>query len=275
MTKKIHIGRVIVYAGLILLVILCFCPFYIMIINATHSSNELMTGMYLLPGKSTGRNYESMTAMINIGKGFLNSAVITVSATLLSAYFGSLTAFGLTKYDFKGKNILFVVVMVSMMMPAQLGIIGFFRLCKFMGILDTYLPLILPAIANAGTVFFVMQYMKSTLPDSLLESARIEGCGEFYIFNKIALPLCKPAIATMSIFNFVGSWNNFMTPMIVLFNQKNFTLPLLIMNLRGSFNRDYGATYLAIALSIIPIMIVYAFMSKSITEGLTAGAVKG
>lgn len=275
MIKKIHMGRTAVYIGLILLVILCFCPFYIMIINATHSSNELMTGMYLLPGKSTGKNYESMTAMINIGKGFFNSAVITVSATLLSAYFGALTAFGLTKYEFKGKNILFAVVMISMMMPAQLGIIGFFRLCKYMGILDTFLPLILPAIANAGTVFFVMQYMKSTLPDSLLESARIEGCGEFYIFNKIVLPLCKPAIATMSIFNFVGSWNNFMTPMIVLFNQKNFTLPLLIMNLRGTFNRDYGATYLAIALSIIPIMVVYAFMSKSITEGLTAGAVKG
>lgn len=120
-----------------------------------------------------------------------------------------------------------------------------------------------------------MQYIKSSLPDSLLESARIEGCNEFIIFNRIALPMVKPAIATMSIFNFVGSWNNFMTPMIVLFNQKNFTLPLLIMNLRGTFNRDYGATYLAIAMSIVPIMIVYAFVSRTITEGLTAGAVKG
>lgn len=275
MTKKISVGRIVIYVLLVLLTIICFLPFYIMIINATHSSDELMTGLYLLPGSSIASNYQNMAQMINIWKGFLNSAIITILSTVFSAYFGALTAFGIAKYDFKGKNFLFVVILVSMMIPAQLGIIGFFKLCKYMGTLDTFIPLILPSIANASTVFFVIQYMKGSLPDSLLECARIEGCNEFRIFNSIVLPLVKPSIATMSIFNFVGSWNNFMTPMIILFNQKNFTLPLLMMNLRGAYNRDFGATYLALALSILPIMIVYAFMSRSITEGLTAGAVKG
>lgn len=273
--KKISIGRLIIYVLLILLTIICFLPFYIMIINATHSSDELMTGLYLLPGTNVAKNYVNMTQMINIGRGFLNSIIVTVSSTVLSAYFGAMTAFGIEKYEFKGKNVIFVAILMSMMIPAQLGIIGFFRLCKYMGMLDTFIPLILPSIANASTVFFIIQYMKSSLPDSLLECARIEGCGEFRIFNSIALPLIKPAIATMSIFNFVSSWNNFMTPMIILLNQKNFTLPILIMNLRGAFNRDFGATYLALALSVLPIMIAYAFMSKSITEGLTVGAVKG
>lgn len=273
--RKVRLSRILIYVGLCLLTVICFLPFYIMIINATHSSDELMTGLYLLPGISIVDNYHSMSGMINIFQGFRNSIIISVLSTGFSAYFGAMTAFGLSKYHFKGNGIVFGVIMVSMMIPAQLGIIGFFRLCKFMNILDTYYPLIFPAIANASTVFFVFQYMKSSLPDSLLESARIEGSGEFRIFNQIALPLVKPAIATMSIFNFVSSWNNFLTPMIILFNQKNFTLPLLIMNLRGTFNRDYGATYLGIAMSIVPIMIVYAFASRTITEGLTAGAVKG
>lgn len=251
--KRKSISRVLIYLLLILLTIICFLPFYIMIINATHSTNELMTGLYLLPGDSLIENYHNMTNMIDIGRGFLNSIIITVSSTVLSGYFGALTAFGLTKYEFRGRNIIFAIIMMSMMIPSQLGIIGFFRLCKYMGILDTFFPLILPSIANASTVFFIMQYIRSSLPDSLLECARMEGCGEFLIFNRIVIPLIKPAIATMSIFNFVASWNNFMVPMIVLFSQKNFTLPLLIMNLRGSFNRDYGATYTALALSLIHI----------------------
>ena len=265
-------GKVAVYAFLTLLAALCFSPFYIMIINATHSSAELMTGLYLLPGRNTVANYLSMIKMIDIWQGFVNSIIVTGCATLLSAYFGAMAAFGMAKYRFKGHGVLFGVIMVSMMVPSQLGIIGFFRLCSGIGLLDS---LILPAIANASTVFFVMQFMGTALPDSVLEAARIEGCGEIRVFHMVALPMARTALATMSIFNFVGSWNNFMTPMIVLFNQDRFTLPLLIMNLRGSFSRDFGATYCGIALSILPILIVFALMSRQITDGISAGAIKG
>jgi len=213
--------------------------------------------------------------MIDIWRGFLNSFIITTSATVLSAYFGALTAFGLAKYTFKGRKIIYALVVGSMMIPSQLGIVGFFRLSAAMGTLDTYIPLIIPYIANTSTVFFIIQYIRTALPDSLLEAARIEGSGEFAIFNYIVLAMVKPAIATMSIFNFIFSWNNIMTPMIILFSQKNFTVPLLIMNLRGAYNRDLGATYCGIAMSIVPIMVAYAFMSKQITGGLTAGAIKG
>ena len=264
-----------IFILLALLGLLCFSPFYIMIINATHSSGELMTALFLSPGASLADNYRNMTRMIDIWRGFLNSWVITISVTVLSAYFGALTAFGLAKYSFRGKNILHGLVAGSMMIPSQLGIVGFFRLNAALGTLDTFVPLIAPSIANAGTVFFILQYMRSALPDSLLEAARIEGSGEFGIFNYITLPLVKPAVATMSIFNFILSWNNFMTPMIVLLSQKNFTVPLLVMNLRGTFNRDFGATYCGIAMSIVPILIIYACMSRYITGGLSAGAVKG
>jgi len=267
--------KLLLYTFLIFLAVLCLSPFYVMIINATYSSPELMVGLYLLPGRFTVDNYRSMTAMINIWQGFANSLTITLGSTLLSAYFGTLTAFGMAKYQFRGRAVLFGIIMISMMVPSQLGIIGYFRLCSSFKLLDTFYPLILPAIANASTVFFVMQYMRTMLPDSLIEAARIEGCGEIRVFHSVALPMVKAAIATMSIFNFVSSWNNFMTPMIVLLNQKNFTLPLLIMNLRGGFSRDFGATYSGIALSIVPILLVYTFMSRQVTDGITAGAVKG
>lgn len=269
------LSEVTIFVLLCLLAVLCFSPFYVMIINATHSSNELLTNLFIGPGFSLADNYRNMTHMINIWRGFLNSCIITVSGTILSAYFGALTAFGVSRYQFKGRSVIYAIIIGSMMIPSQLGIIGFFRINSAMGLLDTFVPLIIPAIANASTVFFIIQYMRSALPESLLEAARIEGSGEFTIFNYIVIPMVKPAIATMSIFNFIFSWNNFMTPMIVLFSQKNFTVPLLIMNLRGTFNRDYGATYCGIAMSIIPILVTYAFMSKHITNGLTAGAVKG
>lgn len=268
-------NKFIVYAILAVLLILCIFPFYIMIINSTHTTEELMVGLYLGPGSALFSNYGNLSQMTDIWKGFLNSTVISVSSTLLSAYFGALTAFGLAKYEYKGKKIVLTIIMLSMMIPSQLGIIGFFRLCKYMDILDTFIPLILPSIANASTVFFVYQYMEQSISDSLIESARVEGCGEFGLFNRIILPLAKPGIATMAIFNFVGSWNNFLTPMIILFNQEKFTVPLLIMNLRGAFNRDYGATYCAIAMSIVPIIIIYCLISRHITEGLMTGAVKG
>jgi multiple sugar transport system permease protein len=268
-------NKFIIYFILVLLLVLCICPFYIMIINATHSTDELMVGLYLLPGTKLITNYHNLSQMINIWNGFINSIIISVSVTILSTYFGALTAFGLSKYDFPGKKIVYAVIMASMMIPAQLGIIGFFKLCKFMKLLDTFIPLIVPSIANAGTVFFVHQYMEQTLADSLIESARVEGCGEFRIFNKIVFPLSKPAVSTMAIFNFVASWNNFFTPMIILFNKNNFTIPLMIMNLRGAFNRDFGATYCAIAMSIVPIILIYSIISKNITKGLMAGAVKG
>lgn len=268
-------NKIWIYGALLLLLLLCIFPFYIMIINATRTSDELMVGLYLVPGQALFSNYKNLTQMVDIWRGFLNSVIIAVSSTALSAYFGALTAFGLAKYEYKGKKAIFRIIMLSMMIPTQLGIIGFFQLSKYLNILDTFVPLILPSITNASTVFFVHQYIEQSIPDSLIESARVEGCGEFSVFNQIILPLVKPGIATMAIFNFVGVWNNFLTPMIILFNQDKFTVPLLVMNLRGAFNRDYGATYCAIALSILPIILVYSVVSKHITEGLMAGAVKG
>ena len=169
MKKKI--GHGMIYLILFLLTVLCVFPFYIMIVNATHPTNELYAGLNILPGGSFIDNFRNMISRINIGRGFLNSFTVAASSTVLAAYFGTMTAFGLFEYKFKMKKAVYAILMLSMMVPGQLGIIGLFRLCRELKMLDTYWPIILPSIANAGTIFFIYQFLETTMDDALLDSA--------------------------------------------------------------------------------------------------------
>lgn len=275
--KKVNmtVGKVILYIFLIALAVLCFIPFYIMIINATHSNAEIASRLSLVPGKDFLNNYNRMQERINIWNGFKNSIIISFSATLLAAYFGGLTAYGFSKFKFKGNKLLFAVVLMTLMIPPQLGILGFFRVIRFFNLMNSRLALILPAIATANIVFFMKLYIDSSVPDSLMESARIDGCGEFKIFNRIVMPIITPALATMSIFTFISSWNNYLTPLIVLNDEDKYTVPILTAMAKGTYQTDFGAVYMCIALSIVPIIIVFLFCSKYIIGGVTVGAVKG
>lgn len=275
MKIKKNLAHGFIYIILIILLIICILPFYVMIINSTHSTNELYVGLQTLPGKDLLNNLSNMAESVDMVRGFLNSFIIAGSSTLLAAYFGTMTAYGIFEYRFRVRKVVYSMIMVSMMVPTQLSIIGLFRLSRNLGLLDTYWPIILPSIANAGTIFFVLQYLETTMDEELLDSARIDGCGEISIFHRFILPLAKPGIATMAIFNFVSYWNNFFTPMILLFSDDKFTVPLLINNLNKGMLQDLGAKYAAIAISIVPIIIVYCFFSKYITKGMMAGAVKG
>ena len=202
--KKFKISHVFIYLLLILLTLICVVPFYIMVINATHSTNELYAGLSVVPGKYLLDNLRNMLSMVNMPRGFLNSAIVSFSSTFLSIYFGAMTAFGLFEYKFKLKKVIYVILMVSMMVPGQLGIIGLFKLCNNLGLLNTYWPLVLPCIANSSTIFFILQYLQSSMSEELLDSARIDGAGEVKIFHSFILPLSKPALSTMVIFNFVN-----------------------------------------------------------------------
>jgi multiple sugar transport system permease protein len=161
------------------------------------------------------------------------------------------------------------------MLPTTLSIIGFFQFVSMLKLRDSYIPLIIPAIAAAGTVLFLRQYMMSALSVELIEAARLEGAGEYRIFNLIILPVIIPALAAQSIFTFVASWNNFITPFILLSSEKKYTLPMLVQNLRGNIYRtEYGSIYLGIAISLIPILIFYSLMSRFIISGITMGSLK-
>lgn len=266
--------RTLMYAFLILLLLLSIIPFYLVVINSTHSSFDIVTSLNLGIGGYLGENYATMQSHVNIWRGFANSLCIAIPFTVFTGYFGALTAYGFAKYKFKGKSFLFAVVLASMMLPSQLSIIGFYQLNLKLRLLNSYLPFILPGVANASVVFFLRGIIEQSIPDSMLEAARIEGCSEIGIFNRLVLPCVSPGVATMCIFNFVSSWNNYMGPLIIMTDSKKYTMPVMIAMVKGLYLTNYGAMYLAIAISIVPIVLVYCFCSKYIINGLTVGADK-
>jgi multiple sugar transport system permease protein len=279
--------RFVLYATLIIVAFVSIAPFYVMIVNATRSNEEINRGPSIVPGDSLPKNMSTLlygeldpdtglrSGGINIPRGFVNSLIIALSATLLSAYFSALTAYGFAMYRFRGRGLLFGILLAVIMLPPTIMLVGLFKLMINVGLYNTRWALILPAIASPYVVFFLRQYTTSVVNRSLLEAARIDGAGEFQIFNKIALPLIAPGVATMSIFTFLQQWNNYLVPLTLLNSQEKYTLPLLIQQLNTTtYQRDFGAMYLGIALSVVPIIIAFAFLSRYLVSGITYGAVK-
>lgn len=274
MLKKVN--KTLLYIFLCLLAVLCLLPFLLMIINATRNGHEIMTSFSLVPSKYLKENWARVSGYFDLFKGMLNSLSVAVPATILTAYFSAITAYALAIYKFKGRKIIYGTILVFMMIPGQLSLIGFYNLITKLKLIDSYIPLIVPAIAAPGTVFFLRQYVLSVLSPSLLEAARIDGAGELHIFHRIVLPIMAPGIATMSIGAFIGNWNSYLVPLILLNSPEKFTLPVMIASLNSSqdISSNQGAIYLAVAISVIPILIVFAFCSKYIISSISAGSVK-
>ncbi|MBO5608879.1 MAG: carbohydrate ABC transporter permease [Eubacterium sp.] len=275
----VHTRRIIAYVVLIFVTILCLFWFYILFVNATRSKADLNKGFTLLPGGNLGKNLYNLfhNSNLPIIRGLLNSLIISLCTAGLSTYFSTMTAFAIHAYDFKLKKIMFTFILAIMMIPTQVTALGFINLLRRINLMDSFIPLIVPAIAAPAVFFYMKQYMEANIPLELMESARIDGAGEFLIFNRIALPLMKPAIAVQAIFSFVTSWNNYFTPALVLKSDNKKTLPILIATLRSAdfLKFDMGQVYMFIAMSILPVIVVYIFMAKNIVAGMTVGAVKG
>ncbi len=271
-----RLSKLFIYIFMVFLFLIAIVPIYVLLINATRSTEQINLGLSLLPSKYAAYNWNALTSRgFKIHQGFYNSAFISTFTTLLSVYFSAMTAYGLHMYKFKGRNFIIGLILLIMMLPATLSFIGFYQFMARIRLTDNYLALIIPSIAAAGTVFFLRQYLMSILSNELIDAARIDGAGEFGIFNIIVLPIMLPALAAQSIFTFVGSWNNFFTPFVLISSESKATLPMLVQKLRGDIYRtEYGGIYLGIAISIIPILIFYSFMSRYIISGITMGGVK-
>lgn len=270
------IKKTILYVCITLLAVMCLTPFAMMMVNATRTSDQIVKGFSLIPGTALAHNWEVVFSYFNLFKGMLNSLIVALPATFLGAYFPAMTAYGLACYDFKGNKLIFWVILIFMMIPGTLSMIGFYQLCATLHITNSYIPLIVPAIAGTGTVFFLRQYIISSLSPSLVEAARMDGASELYIFHRIVIPIVFPAIATFSIMSFIGNWNNYLLPMIILNNPQKYTLPVQLASLRSStdITENYGAIYLCIAISMVPIILVFITFSKYIISSVSAGAVK-
>lgn len=286
---QIATARVFSYIFLVFVTLLALLPIVILLINTTRDRFDLQASFSFVPGGSFGENFEHTifgddsglfhTTTVPILRGMLNSLIVAGASCLLTTYFSAMTAYGIHVYDFKGKSFVFKFILIIMMIPAQVSSVGFISLVEKMGLMETYVPLIVPAIAAPAVFFYMKQYLESSFPLEVVEAARVDGSSEFRTFNTIALPMMKPAIAVQLIFAFVASWNNFFTPSLILRSEDELkTVPILIQKLSSSVmsgGADYGQIYMTIFLSIIPVVIIYFFVSKNIVEGVALGAVKG
>lgn len=271
----------LVYIVVAFFAILAIIPFIYMFCNATWDSGHITSSFLLYPNFSNGitqaiKNYTVLSerATFSFADGFKNSMIISTCSTLLTVYFSALTAYGLKCYEFKGRDVVYAIIVGVMMVPTAVNITGYYRLMNAMGLVDNKLSLIIPAIAAPNTVFFIKQYLDSSFSLDIVEASRIDGAGEFYTFNRISLPIMVPAIATQAIFSFLGSWNNFFAPSILLNKMSNKTLPLMVSELYGDRFVDYGAIYFGLSMSVLPVVIIYCFLQRFIISGIAAGGVK-
>jgi multiple sugar transport system permease protein len=248
-----------------------------MFMNATRGTFEIQqNAISLVPSTHLMDNFKILLGKsFNPFTGFINSMIISAGATLCTVYFSSLTAYGLVAYSWKLRKPFFTFIMAVLMLPAQVSIIGFYQFMYKIHWTNTFWPLILPAIAAPAVVFFMRQYLLGALPLDIVNSARIDGSGEFHTFNWIVMPIMVPALATQAIFSFVANWNNLFVPLILLTDNKKYTMPIMVSLLRGDIYRtEYGAVYLGLSLTVLPLLVFYFLLSRYIISGVALGALK-
>ena len=273
------IHRVVVYTVLILLTIICLFPFYILLVNCSHSSPDIMKGFHWWFGTYFATNWHNLFSNQNIPliNGIFNSILLALVNATLTVYFSALTAFATHIYRFKGKKFVETFILGIMMIPSQVAAMGLVMFCIENNLQDNYMILILPAIASPITYFYMKQYMESILPMEVIEAARVDGTSELGIFHKIVLPIIKPALAVQFIFAYVSNWNNYFTPSMLINESKLKTIPLIIAQLSASSpdTFDKGQIYLLLTIAVFPVVVVYLIFSRAIIKNLTSGAVKG
>jgi multiple sugar transport system permease protein len=267
------------YIVLVFLSLLCIFPFYVLIINSTRMNADILKGFSLAPGGAFLQNLNSLFSDRNIPilRALGNSVFISTCCAFLTTYFSSMTAYGIYMYNFKLRRAAYNFIMIVMMVPTQVAALGFLKMIIDVRLLDSYYPLIVPAIASPVVFFFMLQYMQSVLPFEIVESARMDGSNEFFTFNRIVMPILSPALAVQAIFSFVANWNNYFMPALII-NSKNMkTIPILIAQLRSADYQkfDMGKVYMLICVAIVPLLVVYLVLSSRIIRGVTMGSVKG
>jgi multiple sugar transport system permease protein len=219
-------------------------------------------------------SFRDLFRMIPMKRYIFNSLFVASSVTLSNLVLCSMAGYAFAKHKFWGRDTIFVVLLASMMIPWQVNIIPGFIFVKKLGWLNSYQGLIVPAMASAFGIFLMRQFIRN-IPDDLLDSARIDGCGEFYIYLRIVLPLCKPALATLATFIFIQQWNNFVWPLIIIHNSDMRTVPLALSVLNGQFDNRFGMLLAGATISIIPMLVAFLFFQKHIIKSFAFEGIKG
>src|SRR5262245_6684817 len=260
--------------GLLALVVLV--PFYWMLIGSTRATADLMAyPPYLTPGSQLVQNVEGLFATVPVVRAFFNSLFVSTTHTVLVLFFCSLGGFGFAKYEFPGRNKLFLLLLATMMIPGAIAIIPWYLMMTTFGWTNDYRALIIPGSANAFGIFWMRQYVAASIPDELLQAARIDGANDWGMYWRIVVPLIRPALGTLGLLSFMWTWNDFMAPFIILSDPMKFRLPLILGLLQNQYGNNLHYIMTGATLATVPILAVFVTMSRQFIGGLTAGALKG
>jgi multiple sugar transport system permease protein len=270
------VGMVALYAVLIGGALLTVFPFYFMLVTSTHrSATILKIPPPLWFGDALVSNYNELLANLPFWNSLWNSLAIAALSTALTLFFCSLGGYGFAKFRFPGRDGLFAFLLATLMVPGAIGLIPSFIIMRNLGWIDTWNPMIIPGIANAFGIFWMRQYIDQAIPNDLMDAGRIDGAHEFRIYWNVVLPVIVPALGALAILTFIGSWNNFLFPLLILKDEAKYTLPVALSTLRSLRGTEIGVQILGAAGAILPILIVFIAASRQFMSGLTAGAVKG
>lgn len=263
------------YALLVLGGLLTIAPFYFMFVFATHQRSEIFGfPPPLWFGKHFLTNYQILIEKIPFWRAYWNNFYLAIMTTITSLFFCSLAGFGFAMYHFRWREQLFAVVMATLLIPAILNLIPFYLLIFQLGWINTPKALWVPAMAGALGIFLMRQYIISAIPKELVDAARIDGCTEFQIYWRIVLPLIRPALGTLGLITFIGSWNRFADVNVIMRSQETKTIPVVLRTLQGATDVEWGAIMAGTALMVAPLLLVFALAARQLMEGLTSGAVK-
>ncbi|SES30466.1 carbohydrate ABC transporter permease [Salipaludibacillus aurantiacus] len=255
-------------------VFLSMFPFYWMFIGATNPSGAIFSmPPNLVPGDHFFENLRNLNENVGIWRVIMNSLIITLTFTVVSVMICSAAGFAFAKYQFKGRDPIFFMLLLAIMIPYHVTLIPLFELMANVGWLNTYQAVILPHLAYPFAIFLMRQNMRS-IPNSLLEAARVDGAGEMRIFFTVVLPTMRPALAAVAIFLFMFQWNNFLWPLVVLGDSSMYTLPVALSSLVGMSRIDYGQIMLGTTLSTLPIMVFFLLLQRQFISGILGGSVK-
>lgn len=275
LSRSGRIGRWI--CSSILLIYTCFTIFVlgITLMDSFKSQSDLVTNFVGFPKEFTLENFITVLTEANLLMYLKNSVILTVGGTVGCLLLSSLTAYGIARFEFKGKGFLSSYFLIGMMVPVQVSVLPLFLILRKIGLLNNILGLMLVYASGISMACFIFQKFFHTIPKALEESARIDGAGDFKIFFRIIMPLCKPVIMTVALITAIGEWNDFYMPMVLLGKKSSNTLTLVIYQYVGQFTRYMGESMAAVVITLIPIIVLYFAFSSQIVEGITGGAVKG
>lgn len=257
-----------------LLTVISLFPFYVMVMMSTYYSEDIFKQLPLLPSSYLFNNLETVFKT-NFLKVYANSLTVSLASVLLGVFTSTLIGYAVAKFHFKLRRILTYFIIITMMVPAQVGLIGYIIEMRHMGFGNTLMPVILTWSAWSFGAFFMIQFIRDTVPNEIIECARIDGASEPGILFRIVFSLIKPGISTLSTLVFLWSWNNYLLPLVTINNSKWFTLPVFISTLGIVHRTDYGARMAALCIATLPVLLIFLLGSRTFIKGLTAGAIKG